>query len=120
MSSATFSIGELAARTGKPATAIRYYEQIGLLPAPERAGGRRVYGDADVRRVRLVDAAQRGGFALEEIRQLLEGARLRDLARLKLPEVDAVLDQTQKVRVWLEHASGCECEPVADCPLLAG
>lgn len=64
-------IGELAQRTGIPASAIRYYEEQGLIAAPTRDGnGYRHYGEAAIKRLLLVRNAQRLGFALETIKGL--------------------------------------------------
>jgi DNA-binding transcriptional MerR regulator len=64
-------IGEVAERAGMSASRIRFYEARGLLPAPDRAGGKRRYGEEVLRRLEIIDAAQRVGFTLEEIRDLL-------------------------------------------------
>ena len=65
------AIGEVAARAGMSATRIRYYEARGLLPEPERSAGKRRYDETVFRRLAIIDAAQRVGFTLEEIRDLL-------------------------------------------------
>jgi MerR family transcriptional regulator, redox-sensitive transcriptional activator SoxR len=119
------TIGELARRTGKRTSSIRYYESIGLLPEPERAGGRRRYPAEMVRTLAVVDTAQRAGLSLGEIKLLLEATRgsgagverLRELAERKLPEIEALLVRTQLVQRWLESAAGCECPSLDDCPL---
>ena len=64
-------IGEVAERAGMSTSRIRFYEARGLLPEPERAGGKRRYGEEVLRRLAIIDAAQRVGFTLEEIRDLL-------------------------------------------------
>ena len=68
------AIGEVAERAGMSTSRIRYYEARGLLPEPERAGGKRRYGEDVFRRLAIIDAAQRVGFTLEEIRDLLARA----------------------------------------------
>ena len=69
-------ISELERTTGVPAKTIRYYESVELLPAPRRRpNGYRVYGQADVDRLRLVAGARRLDFSLAEIREILD---LRD------------------------------------------
>ncbi|HEX2211710.1 MAG TPA: MerR family transcriptional regulator, partial [Longimicrobium sp.] len=62
------SIGEVARRTGVAASALRYWEDAGLLPAPRRVGGRRRYDADAVRRVEVLRSAQQAGFTLAEIR----------------------------------------------------
>ena len=62
-------ISEVSERTGFSGPTLRYYEQIGLLPAPERTGaGYRVYGDRDVARLDFIARAKRLGCSLDEIR----------------------------------------------------
>jgi DNA-binding transcriptional MerR regulator len=65
------SIGEVAARAGMTPSRIRYYEQRGLLPMPERTAGQRRYTADVFRRLSIIDAAQRVGFTLDEIQDLL-------------------------------------------------
>lgn len=67
------SIGEVAKTTGIKVPTIRFYEQEGLLPAPQRTpGGRRVYTDAEVRRLIFVRHARGLGFELDDVRSLLD------------------------------------------------
>jgi MerR family transcriptional regulator, redox-sensitive transcriptional activator SoxR len=127
MSEATLSIGEVAERAGVSVSAIRYYERRGLLPVAEREGGRRLFTDEVVRRLRIIDVAKRAGFSLEEVGVLFasvdEGApvheEVRALAARKLPEVDALIERAQRTRDWLGVASGCGCVSLEDCGLFA-
>jgi DNA-binding transcriptional MerR regulator len=122
---ASLTIGELAKRAGKSASAIRYYEQIGLLPEPARAGGRRRYDPATVRTLAVIETGQRAGLALDEIRVLLAASpgdpaaveRLRTVASRKLPEIVALIERSELVRDWLELAARCECPDLGRCPL---
>lgn len=100
---------------------IRYYEAHGLLPEPERVAGKRRYGEEVFRRLAIIDAAQRVGFTLGEIRDLL-GARdelaherLRQLALLKLPELDDLIARATSVRRVLNICSRCKCESIDVC-----
>ncbi|HEY3734313.1 MAG TPA: MerR family transcriptional regulator [Streptosporangiaceae bacterium] len=119
------AIGELAARTGKRPSSIRYYEQIGLLPPPARISGKRRYGGETVRTLAVIDTAQRAGLTLDEIKALLSASpgnraatdQLRDVANRKLPEIIALIECTQLVRDWLESAARCECPTLSECPL---
>jgi MerR family transcriptional regulator, redox-sensitive transcriptional activator SoxR len=119
------TIGELARRTGRRASSIRYYESIGLLPPPRRVSGQRRYVASTVRTLAVVDVAQRAGLSLDEIKLLLSASpkntesvtRLRQLAERKLPEVESLLEQTQLVQRWLEHAVDCTCPSLEVCPL---
>ena len=67
-----FHIKELAKRTGVDAPTIRYYEEIGVLPTPERAeNGYRVYDNPDVERVDFVTRARQLNFSLDEITEII-------------------------------------------------
>jgi DNA-binding transcriptional MerR regulator len=100
---------------------IRYYEARGVLPEPERAAGKRRYSENVLRRLAIVDAAQRVGFTLDEISDLLGSRdqpaheRLRELALLKLPELDELIDRATSVRRLLEICSKCSCESIDVC-----
>jgi DNA-binding transcriptional MerR regulator len=73
---ATCTIGEAAARTGVSADTIRYYERIGLLPAPPRsAAGYRRYADDGIARILIVRSAARFGFSLKELAGFLQSRR---------------------------------------------
>ncbi len=118
---AQLSIGEVAARARMSRSRIRYYETRGVLAAPERVAGQRRYDPAVLRRLALIDAAQRVGFTLEEIRDLL-GARdetaherLRQLALLKLPELEALIERASSVHRMLQMCSTCDCESIDVC-----
>jgi DNA-binding transcriptional MerR regulator len=119
------TIGELARRTSRRTSSIRYYEQIGLLPEPVRVGGRRRYREQTVRTLTVVDTAQRAGLALSEIRTLLTAVpgesaaieELRGIAERKLPELEATIERAVLVRRWLEAAARCECPSLDECCL---
>lgn len=119
------TIGEVARATGRTPSSIRYYERIGLIPAPARPGGQRRYPAAVLRTLAVIETAQRAGLSLEEIRLLLgaspgdQGAveRLRDVATRKLPEVRTLIERAELVRTWLEAAAECACPSLEDCPL---
>jgi MerR family transcriptional regulator, redox-sensitive transcriptional activator SoxR len=122
------TIGEVAGLAGKSPSAIRYYEQIGLLPEPARVNGRRRYDASTVRTLAVIETGQRAGLALDEIRVLLSAApddpaaigRLREVASRKLPEIVALIERSELVRGWLECAARCECPNLDECPLFAG
>ena len=93
------TIGQLAELAGVPRKTIRYYEEVGVLPPPERSDARyRLYSDIDVRRVELVRRARALDMGLAEVRELVEWAstgscndfqeRFREVLRRKLEEVD--------------------------------
>jgi len=105
------------------ASRIRYYEAKGLLPEPERVAGKRRYGEDVVRRLTIIEAAQRVGFRLVEIRDLLGSRdevaheRLRHLALMKLPELDDLIARATSVRRVLTLCSRCSCESIDACCL---
>jgi MerR family transcriptional regulator, redox-sensitive transcriptional activator SoxR len=107
------SIGEIAQRSGKAASAIRYYESIGLLPPAQRVSGRRFFPDDTVRTLQVIDTARSAGLTLEEIRSLLAGGEpLHAIAARRLATLDAQ-------RAWLVHAADCTCAGLDDCALFA-
>ena len=114
-------IGEAAERARMSTSRIRFYESRGLLPEPERAGGKRRYDEEVLRRLEIIDAAQRVGFTLEEIRDLLGSRdevaheRLRQLALLKLPELDDLIARATSVRRVLKICSRCNCDSIDVC-----
>jgi MerR family redox-sensitive transcriptional activator SoxR len=117
------SIGEVAQRSGIRASAIRYYEQAGLLPSPRRTSGQRRYNRDVLDRIALIQFAQQAGFTIGEIRTLFEGfeeempmsVRWQVLARDKLAEVDALMDRAQRMRSLLDQALACGCLRLEDC-----
>jgi DNA-binding transcriptional MerR regulator len=115
------AIGEVAERAGMSTSRIRYYEARALLPEPERAAGKRRYTEDVFRRLAIIDAAQRVGFTIDEIRDLLGSRdqpaheRLRQLAVLKLPELDDLIARATSVRRVLKMCSKCDCESIDVC-----
>ncbi len=116
-------IGQVARRAGVRVSLIRYYEEIGLLPEPLRISGQRRYDETVLRRLAVIDVAQRAGLTLDEIRELLEHGndhmsdRLRELAERRLPEIDALIARAERVRTWLHAATSCTCQRIDDCAL---
>ncbi|MDP9355766.1 MAG: MerR family transcriptional regulator [Chloroflexota bacterium] len=123
---ARLTIGEVARQAGIRPSAIRYYEEIGVLPSPERVGGQRRYDNDVLTRLGVVRMAQEAGFTIEEVRQLLSGfpegtpasERWRELAQRKLPEVDARIVRLQAVRAVLEESLRCGCLTLDACAAL--
>ena len=121
----TLTIGQLAQRAGLATSAIRFYERTGILPQPDRVGGRRRYGPDALRRLQVLDVAKRAGFSLDEAKLLLQSAdagtpafeSLRTLAERKLPEVEALIARAQSMRWWLLAATDCECTSLDVCAL---
>jgi MerR family transcriptional regulator, redox-sensitive transcriptional activator SoxR len=119
----TMRIGEVAGRAGVRVSLIRYYEDIGLLPEADRVSGPRRYDETVLRRLAVIDVAQRAGLSLDEIRELVDhgsdpmSEHLRELAERRLPEIDALIERAQRVRTWLEAATGCGCQSIDECAL---
>jgi MerR family redox-sensitive transcriptional activator SoxR len=118
------SIGQAADRSGMTASRIRYYETRGLLDAPERSSGKRRYPPRVLRRLAIIEAAQRVGFSLDEIHDLLGSRkgpaheRLRRLALRKLPEIDALILRATTVQQLLQFCGECTCGSIDECRLL--
>jgi MerR family transcriptional regulator, redox-sensitive transcriptional activator SoxR len=125
--SETLPIGEVARRAGLRTSAIRYYEEIGLLPEAERQGGRRIYGTDVLDRLAAVRLAQRAGFSLAETRTLLSGfsedvapgERWRQMAKRKLPEIEEQMRRAEQMRDLLLRGMDCRCLTLAECGLAA-
>jgi MerR family redox-sensitive transcriptional activator SoxR len=117
------TIGEVAKLAGLRASAIRYYESEGLLAAPNRVSGRRVYGADVLQRLAVIGLSQQAGFTVAEIRALLNGfarrtppsARWRALAAKKLEQVEEQLEETERMKRLLQLLLSCECPSLTDC-----
>jgi MerR family transcriptional regulator, redox-sensitive transcriptional activator SoxR len=116
-------IGELAKRAGVNASAIRYYEKLGLLPAPERRGGQRRYAAAAADRLLLIRFAAEMDFTLAEIRLLLAGfrentspsARWKKFAGQKIQEIERIIDRATHLRDVLRGLERCHCACLHEC-----
>lgn len=114
------SIGEVAEKSGLRPSALRYYEEAGLLAPSERVSGRRHYDASVLDRLRVISCAQSAGFTIAEIRELIQGqdgaqGAWRDLAERKLAEVNALIDKAQATRRLLEDSLQCACESLEEC-----
>lgn len=113
------AIGEVARRTGLRPSALRYYERLGLLPAPARDAGRRRYDDGVLLRLRVIGFARECGFSLAEIQRLFAGrpysATLRGLAARKLAELERSIEHLHVMRALLRSALRCDCLTLEEC-----
>jgi MerR family redox-sensitive transcriptional activator SoxR len=114
------SIGEVSAQSGVPASTLRYWEEIGLLPAPVRVGGRRRYSEAILRRLNVIGLCKAAGFELEEVHRLLTDASpgrpaSRALAADKLTQIDAQLAVLTQARAIIEVGMTCSCPSIDQC-----
>jgi len=121
---AELTISEVARKIGLQPSAIRYYEQIGVLPHPPRISGQRRYDPTVLYRLAIVQRARQLGFTLEEIRKLFFGfrqgtrasERWQNLSRRKLAELDALLDNIRIVRGMLKKMMRhCHCDTLDQC-----
>jgi MerR family redox-sensitive transcriptional activator SoxR len=119
-------IGELARRSGVAASALRFYEQQGLMSSRRSAGGRREYTRADLRRVAFIRAAQAVGLSLDEIRAALatlpDGRTLTQvdwqrLSRSWQPVLDHRIAALTRLRDQLASCIGCGCLSLKACAL---
>ncbi len=119
-------IGEVARRAGVNPSAVRYYEGLGLLPAPRRVNGRRRYDPMVVQRLTLILFARRVGFSLAEIGRLLGERRAgearfdgwQEAASGKLAEIDAWIRRAQETKAVLEKGRDCACTSPDECVVM--
>jgi Cu(I)-responsive transcriptional regulator len=122
------AIGAAAKRSGVKVPTIRYYEQIGLLPAPPRNdGNRRQYDTGDLRRLAFIRHARELGFELEAIRALLSlqdnpnqsCAAADAIARARLAEIERRIASLTVLKAELERMiQECACGRVAECRVI--
>lgn len=128
MTETTLDIGVVAAHTGLAPSALRYYEQRGLIASAGRNGLRRVY-DADVLdRLALIGCAREAGFGIAEIARFLaagpgdsdsdsnDNGDLRGRMAAKADELDVLIARLVRMRAGLRHAADCDHEPLVACP----
>ena len=117
------NIGDVARQCGLRTSAIRYYEEAGLLPKPPRAGGRRVYNTDAINRIAFIQFAQEAGFTLAEIKVLAGAgdaarplsARMRKLAQRKIEEVDHLIERAKMMKAMLTRSLDCQCLDTVEC-----
>jgi len=120
------TIGEVAARSGVAHSALRFYEERGLISAERAGSGHRRYPRAVLRRIAFVVFAQRVGLTLEEI-----GAELAKLPDDRVPgradwarlssgwtsRIDARIAELERLKLGLTECIGCGCLSLERCPL---
>lgn len=117
------SISEVARQVGLRPSAVRYYEQLGVLLPPPRISGQRRYDVAALQRLAVVQRARQAGFTLGEIRQLFFGfrptarpsARWKELSRRKLAELETLLDGIRTMQRLLHRLKSCRCDALEEC-----
>ena len=116
-------IGEVALRSGLNASAIRYYERMGLLSPAHRVGGQRRYPQDALQRVLLICFARDMGFTLDEIKLFLAGlrddapigSRWRSLAQRKIIEVERTIERSRRLKSLLANLLECRCGSLSIC-----
>lgn len=118
------SISEVAYCVRLRPSTIRYYEKLGILPAPERISGRRRYDKTVLYRLAVIQRARQAGFRLDEIRSLFFGfeggtraeARWRKLADRKLAELEVLSVEIKNMRALLKKMKAkCHCSTLEVC-----
>jgi MerR family transcriptional regulator, redox-sensitive transcriptional activator SoxR len=120
------TIGDLAERSGIATSAIRYYEERGLVRSRRTTGNQRRYARPELRRLAFIRTAQRVGLSLEEIEQALATlpsnrtptkADWSRLSRSWRPRLDAQIAQLERLRDTLDSCIGCGCLSLRRCSL---
>jgi DNA-binding transcriptional MerR regulator len=119
----TLSISDVAAASGLRPSALRYYEEAGLITPAGRRGGRRIYRPDVLSRLGLVALAREVGFTVAEIAALLGGhvndkERWREMTERKLGEIDLQMERLQAMKRLLRAAAACECSGVDACEVI--
>ena len=120
---AQLTISEVARTFGLRPSAIRYYEQIGILPPALRKSGQRRYDDSVLSRLAVIQRARAVGFTLDEIKELFFGFRAgtpppkrwQEMSRRKLAELEALSEQIKTMQRLLERIQNCRCDALEEC-----
>ena len=121
---AQMAISEVARQMGIKASAIRYYEQIGILPKAQRQSGQRRYDNGVLYRLALVQRARQMGFTLDEVRRLFFGfrpampisERWKKLSQRKLAELNTLAEQIKAMQMLLlGMTERCTCDALDQC-----
>jgi MerR family redox-sensitive transcriptional activator SoxR len=121
---AQMTISEVARQVGLQPSAIRYYEQIGILVPAQRVSGQRRYDSTALYRLAVIQRARKTGFTLDEIRELFFGfrdaapasQRWQELSRRKLAELDQLMGQIKTMRRLLQKMMDCcHCDTLDQC-----
>lgn len=119
----TFTISEVARRFGLRSSALRYYEQIGILAPVSRVSGQRRYDSPSLRRLAVIQRAREAGFALEDIRELFAGfrpgvpasQRWRQVSQRKLVELERAITRLSAMKDLLSRMGNCTCDALDEC-----
>ena len=117
------AISDVARVFGLRTSAIRYYEQIGILPSPMRRNGQRCYDNRALFRLAVVQRARETGFTLEEIRELFFGfppgtrppKRWHKLSQRKIAELRERMKRLELMETLLKRVEDCRCDALDEC-----
>jgi MerR family transcriptional regulator, redox-sensitive transcriptional activator SoxR len=117
------TISKIAKQFGIRASALRYYEQIGVLPATYRRGGQRLYDESAVRRLAIVQRARELGFTIKEMQILFSdfsagppiSERWHSLCETKLAELEERIGQIHEMQGMLRKMMHCKCAAFDEC-----
>lgn len=124
MPDSLLTIGELACRAGVATSAVRYWEELGLLPAPARISGQRRYPASDAGRIGVILLLRDAGFTLAEQKEFMASHAAapgdwQRLARRKLAELDEQIAKARTARDAIGHALRCPHQDILECPNFA-
>ena len=120
------AIGDVALRTGLSVSAIRFYEDRGLVEAERNTGGQRRFLRADIRRLSFIQIAQQLGFSIAQIKHLLDQLpngrtpNKRDWAKISKAfrtDIDERIATLERLRDKLDGCIGCGCLSLSNCAL---
>jgi DNA-binding transcriptional MerR regulator len=113
-------IAEVARRSGTPASALRFYEERGLIKSIGRRGLRRLFDPAVLQQLALIALGRAGGFSLDEIASMFapdgKPRIRRDRLKAKADELDQVIRKLTAMRDGLRHAAVCPAPSHMECP----
>ncbi len=117
------AISAVARQLGLRPSAIRYYEEIGILTPAQRIGGQRRYDETVLYRLAVIRRAQQIGFTLDEIRQLFYGFRTeappserwKKLSERKLAELEQLMEGIKTMQLLLQGSGKCRCASLDEC-----
>ena len=114
------TIGQVAARTGLRASAIRYYEELGLLPKTIRQSGRRVYDASVFDRLAVIDLAKTAGFELRDIKLMVAAgdrpaSAWQSLGKRRRAQIDQDMKRLRLMKQIVSEIDRCSCATQSQC-----
>jgi DNA-binding transcriptional MerR regulator len=114
-------IGEVARRFGLNSSALRYYEERGLVRPAARRGGKRMYGPDELRRLAFIQITQRLGMSLDDAGAILDGPaeRWREVLGTQISALEDLVMRARQAQALLQHAMDCPAaHPIRECPVV--